>query len=95
MPAERLDSLALAGQAAERLNYTTEDLAMFCEKEGNEKFEGCDSNRDFCRHLDTIIFMCVQCGWWKPQRENATPNASEWACQECVKDGDYVVGARG
>lgn len=91
MPAERLDSLALAGRAAARLDHTTDDLAEFCSREGNEQFEGCDDNHDFCKHLDTMIFLCVCCGWWKPQRENATPDASEWACQECVTDGDYVV----
>lgn len=83
------DSIALAGAAAEKLNYTTIDLAEFCSTEGNEKFEGCDDNLDFCKALDLIIFMCKDCGWWKPQRENATPNASEWQCQECF-DEDHT-----
>jgi hypothetical protein len=80
------NSIALAGEAALRLNYTTIDLAEFCSREGNEKFEGCDSNRDFCAALDMIVFMCAKCEWWKPQCENATPDAGQWVCQECHRE---------
>lgn len=76
-----MNSIALAGEAAEKLNYTTMGLTEFCET--HEKFATCEDNIDFCKALDLIIFMCKDCGWWKPQRENATPNASEWQCQEC------------
>lgn len=74
------DAIALAARAAEKLCDTTEDLAMLSE---TEDFEGCIDNPDFCKALDVMIFMCAECNWWKRQRENATPDAAEWVCQEC------------
>lgn len=76
----------LAYEVAEKLDNTTDDLSEFCHREGNEKYAECDDNMDFLKRFDALIFMCTSCGWWKRQRENATPDASEWQCQECFRE---------
>lgn len=83
------DMIALAAEAARRLDYTTEDLEEFCCREGNEKFYQCTTSKKFFETLDLIEFQCGCCSWWKPQIENATPNGDKWVCQECVKSGDF------
>lgn len=77
----------LAACLAEKLDYTTDDLEEFCGREGNEKFEDCPNNRDVLIALDRIEFQCAFCHYWKPQRENATPDDAQWYCQECKQDG--------
>lgn len=77
------NSVALAAEVADRLDYTTEDLTLWCAEEGHERYADCPDNQDFCKALDVIAFQCVKCSYWKPQRENATPDAGEWQCQEC------------
>lgn len=81
------DVIAIAAALAGKLDYTTDDLEEFCQREGNERFEDCPNNRDVLTALDRIEFQCTFCSYWKPQRENATPNGSQWYCQECKKDG--------
>lgn len=80
------DSVTLAAEVAHKLDYTTDDLREFCDSEGNERYVECPDNMDFCKALDIIEFQCVTCSYWKPQRENATPNAGEWQCQECFDE---------
>lgn len=40
------------------------------------------------RIIDGRIFCCAQCGYWQPQRDNATPNGQNWICKECHRDDD-------
>lgn len=80
------DTIALAAEVAHRLDYTTDDLAEFCQREGNEKYDGLDNNLDFCAALDILEFQCKTCSYWKPQRENATPDGGQWQCRECFDE---------
>lgn len=41
-------------------------------------------NPVFCSYLDSLVFECHVCNQWFPQRENATPDAAEWTCRECL-----------
>lgn len=74
----------LAAHAANKLDYTTDSLEELRERD--EEIDAIADDMTFCRELDRLEFCCVCCGYWKPQRENGTPNASEWKCQECVRD---------
>lgn len=85
------DAISLAAALAGKLDYTTEDLEGFCEREGNERFADCPNNLAVLREVDRIEFQCAFCSYWKPQRENATLNASQWYCLECVRGGDVQV----
>lgn len=80
------DTVALAAEVAAKLDYTTEDLELFLTEEGNEKFAACINNKDFYKALDRIEFQCNECHYWKPVRENATPDAHIWQCQECFNE---------
>lgn len=79
-------TLALAARAAEILEYTEGELGAVADHDA-EIAEVMDS-KEFRQHLDSMIFCCTKCGWWKRQRENATPDGfrKEWVCQECVSD---------
>jgi hypothetical protein len=77
-------TLALAARAAGKLEYTADTLEHIADHDAEiaEVMYG----KDFLEHFDSMIFCCVRCGWWKRQRENATPDAAEWVCQECVSE---------
>lgn len=81
---------SLAAALVKLLDYTTDDLNEVCEREGNERFENVPNDIEVLREIDRLEFQCVFCGWWKPQRENATPDGAQWACKECVASGDYI-----
>lgn len=72
----------LAYEAAEKLDLTTDDLEAL-----GEKYTDALDDMEFLKRLDLLVFCCVKCNWWKRQRENATPDAAEWACKECTEDG--------
>lgn len=74
----------LAARAANKLDYTTDSLEELCERD--EEIDAVRDDMAFLKELDRIEFCCVQCGYWKPQRENGTPNATEWKCQDCVTE---------
>jgi hypothetical protein len=78
------DVLALAAQAAAKLDYTTDDLDLLAERD--ERFAAVLNDRDFLKHLDTLEFCCTTCEFWKPQRENATPDGAQWQCKECFDE---------
>lgn len=75
------NSIALAARAAEKLEYTTDSLEDLADKD--PEIDAVRDNMEFLQALDTMIFCCTTCNWWKRQRENATPDAAEWECQEC------------
>jgi hypothetical protein len=77
-------TLALAARAAGILEYTTGTLEAVADYDP-EIAEVIDS-KAFTDHLDTMIFRCATCEWWKRQRENATPDGAKWICQECVSE---------
>lgn len=83
---DQVPIIVLAAEVAARLDYTTDDLALFCERVGNERYGHCSNDLDFCRELDRLIFMCKTCEYWKPQRENATPDDGQWQCKECFAE---------
>jgi hypothetical protein len=78
------DVIALAARAAEKLEYTTDSLEDLADKD--PEIEAVRDDARFLQALDSMIFCCVTCNWWKRQRENATPDAAEWECQECFNE---------
>jgi hypothetical protein len=77
-------TLALAARAAEKLEYTTGSLEEIAE--ADEEIAEVVDSKEFLEHFDSMIFCCTRCHWWKRQRENATPDAAEWVCQECISE---------
>ncbi len=78
------DVIALAVRAAQKLEYTTDSLEELRERD--DEIDAVADDSRFLAAFDSMVFCCVSCNWWKRQRENATPNAAEWECQECVTD---------
>lgn len=76
--------VALAARAAGKLEYTTSSLEEVAEHDP-EIAEVVDGT-EFLKYLDSMVFCCVSCNWWKRQRENATPDGAEWECQECYNE---------
>jgi hypothetical protein len=81
------DVVALAARAASKLEYTTLDLEIDIV-ENDEQIAAVYGTERFSTALDTMVFQCKTCSYWKRQRENATPNAAQWQCQECYSEGD-------
>lgn len=78
--------IALAARAAQKLEgYCMDDLNTVAEND-DEIAEVVNDSR-FLRAFDSMIFQCKTCGYWMRQRENATPDAAEWECQECFAEG--------
>lgn len=77
-------TIYLAAKAASILEYTTDTLEELAEKD--PEIDEVVDNENFLKHFDALIFCCVTCNWWKRQRENATPDGSEWECQECADE---------
>jgi hypothetical protein len=73
--------IALAARAAEKLEYTTDSLDDLADND--PEIDGVRDDARFLQVFDSMIFCCTTCNWWKRQRENATPDAAEWECQEC------------
>lgn len=79
------DVIALAARAAQKLEYTCmDDLNTVAEND--PEIEAVCNDKRFLQAFDSMIFQCKTCNWWKRQRENATPNAPEWECQECFDE---------
>jgi hypothetical protein len=78
------DVIALAARAAQKLEYTTDTLEELAEKD--DEIAEVGDNKEFLKYFDSMIFNCTTCNWWKRQRENATPDAAEWQCQECFDE---------
>jgi hypothetical protein len=75
------DVIAVAARAAGILEGTSDSLEDLAERDA-EIAEVVDLKK-FLLALDSMVFCCVSCNWWKRQRENATPDGAEWECQEC------------
>lgn len=82
-----MDTLHLAAQAVSILDYTTEDITHLLDEKFNGKYDAVIDNLEFLRNIDRVEFQCNFCSYWKPQRENGTPDASTWTCKECLTDG--------
>lgn len=78
--------LSLVAAARDVLDYTTEDIEYLHDEKFNGKFDAMRRIENL-RELDRLEFQCHSCGYWKPQRENATPKHSAWTCKECDADG--------
>lgn len=79
--------LHLVSAARDVLDYTTEDIEHLDDEKFNGKFAPLLDSVEMRRELDKLCFQCNFCSYWKPQRENGTPDASTWTCKECVTDG--------
>jgi len=79
------DVIALAAKAAQKLEYTTDSLEDLADND--EAISAVVDDQRFLQALDSMVFCCVTCNWWKRQRENATPDGAQWYCQECKQDG--------
>jgi hypothetical protein len=77
-----MSAITRAIEAAMKLEYTTDTLEHLAELD--PRIAEVADDREFLKMLDSIVFCCVSCGWWKRQRENATPDAAEWKCVECL-----------
>lgn len=86
--------IALAARAAAKLEYTTLDLEIDIV-EHDEEIALVYDGSEFARALDTMLFQCKDCQYWKRQRENATPKAAQWQCQECFDDEKASDHSRG
>jgi len=78
------DVIALAAKAAQKLEYTTDSLEDLADND--ETVAAVADDQRFLQALDSMVFCCVTCNWWKRQRENATPDGAQWECQECRRD---------
>jgi len=78
------DVIALAAKAAQKLEYTTDSLEDLADND--ETVAAVVDDQRFLQALDSMVFCCVTCNWWKRQRENATPDGAQWECQECHRD---------
>ena len=74
--------LGLAAHAAEKLEHTTDSLETLADRD--EAIAEVVDGVAFLKYLDRIVFCCASCGYWKRQRENATPGAATCKCQECL-----------
>lgn len=77
-------TITLAARAAQKLEYTTDSLEELAEKD--PEIDEVVNTKEFLKYFDSMIFCCTTCNWWKRQRENATPDAAEWQCQECFDE---------
>lgn len=78
-----MSTITLAVEAAMKLEYTTDTLDHLTDLD--PRIAEVADDDDFLKMLDSIVFCCRDCGWWKRQRENATPDAAEWVCKECIE----------
>ncbi len=78
------DVIALAAKAAQILIDRGNGDDLEAIREEYSDIDAVADDRDFLKALDTIAFQCVSCSFWFRQRENATPDAAEWKCQECA-----------